>query len=181
MDGQHGQGAMPHNVALADASPRTDGLKSEICLVVHDGHSVVIASKPGYPVGCFRLPTGGMEPDESPLEAAQRELLEELGHRATIELIGTISYGDKPATVFTTWMAAVRLGELNHLSPADDELSEVVNIPITDLGRIANALEELPDLAHRGTTWKQWGEFRAVAHRFAQELLVPTNDREVAR
>jgi len=122
-----------------------------------------------------------MEPDESPLEAARRELYEELGYWATIELIGTISYGDKSAATFTTWMAAVRLSELSHLSPADDELSEVVNIPIAELDRVADALEELPDTAHRGTTWKQWGEFRAVAHRYAQDLLARTADLEASR
>ena len=181
MDGQDSQRALPQSVVLINPSPRTDGLSAEVCLVIHDGHSVVVANKPGYPVGCFRLPTGGMEPHESPLEAARRELYEELGYRATIELIGTISYGDNPATAFTTWMAAVRLSELSHLSPADDELSEVKNVPITDLARVADALEELPHIAHRGTTWKQWGEFRAVAHRYAQWLLACTADREVAR
>lgn len=151
---------------------RTDGLDEEVCLLVTDGSSLVVGTKPDYPSGCFRLPSGGKRKTETPAAAAAREVLEELGVTAPMKILGRITYRGVTAT-FTTWVARAHVSNLAALTSADDELSELRVMPIEDLHVLAESLEALPETEHRGTTWNSWGRFRAVSHRFSRDLLAP--------
>ncbi|HUG53935.1 MAG TPA: NUDIX hydrolase [Vicinamibacteria bacterium] len=60
-------------------------LGSVAVLAAHDDGTVVLVRQYRYPVddSLWELPAGRLDPGESPEEAAQRELQEEIGHRAT--------------------------------------------------------------------------------------------------
>jgi NTP pyrophosphohydrolases including oxidative damage repair enzymes len=85
----------------------------------------------------FEAPAGALESGEDPLQAAGRELIEETGFTAqTIEprgfIITTPGYTDEK----------IYLYEAHGLSPSqefvkdDDEVIEVVDIPVRDLNRM---------------------------------------------
>ncbi|MDQ8022376.1 MAG: NUDIX hydrolase [Moraxellaceae bacterium] len=94
-----------------------DGREATREYVKHPGACMVIAElRPGvlilerqyrYPVGrvCLEMPAGKLDPDESPLRCAQRELQEETGYSATgWRHVGTlhpcIGYSDEHIEIF---------------------------------------------------------------------------------
>ncbi len=67
---------------LTDAVDR----RGEVVLVVRrpdDGH-VLVHTKRHYPLGAWRLPTGGIRPHEAVLDALARESVEETGHALAV-------------------------------------------------------------------------------------------------
>jgi 8-oxo-dGTP pyrophosphatase MutT (NUDIX family) len=73
----------------------------EIVVVVRRGPEVLVMRRAPERLGYWSLVAGGLEPDETPLEAAQRELFEETGLEAVVRpLPVTLSYSlldDPPA------------------------------------------------------------------------------------
>ena len=57
----------------------------DVTLVILNGDDVAVIRKPGYPDGAFRIPSGGIHPEESFLDGAAREALEETGLTVHIE------------------------------------------------------------------------------------------------
>jgi ADP-ribose pyrophosphatase len=113
-----------------------------------DDNTVVMEVQYRHPVGEYLLeiPAGTMEPGESPLDCAKRELIEETGFRAQ-ELIklGKIhmipAYSDEEIHVF---IAKGLTPARQNLDP--DEIIEVVTYPLEkvlqmiEVGRITDAL-----------------------------------------
>jgi len=113
-----------------------------------DDNTVVMEVQYRHPVGEYLLeiPAGTLEPDESPLNCAKRELMEETGFRAQelIEL-GKIhmipAYSDEEIHVF---IAKGLTPAKQNLDP--DEIIEVVTYPLEkavqmiDAGKITDAL-----------------------------------------
>jgi len=135
-----------------------NGRNTEMAFIRHPGsiavvplredHSVVMELQYRHPVGeyLFEIPAGTMEPGESPLDCARRELIEETGFRAQEFIkLGKIhilpAYSDEEIHVFIA----------NGLTPAKqnldpDEIIEVVTYPfekavqMIDEGKISDAL-----------------------------------------
>lgn len=118
-------------------------------VIVHPSNAVAILPVEGYHCKLIRqyryaiddyileAPAGALEADEDPLEAAGRELIEETGFAAqTIEsrgfIITTPGYTDE----------RIFLYEARDLSPSqkyekdEDEVIEVLDIPVKDLNRM---------------------------------------------
>ena len=57
--------------------------ETSVTVVVHEGKALILRRGPGAPwmPGAWNLPGGGVDPGESPLRAAVRELKEEAGIR----------------------------------------------------------------------------------------------------
>lgn len=135
-----------------------NGRSTEIAFIKHPGsiavvplledHSVVMELQYRHPVGdyLFEIPAGTLEPGESPLDCAQRELIEETGFRAQDFIkLGKIyiipAYSDEEIHVYVA----------NGLTPAKqnldpDEIIEVMTYPIQQTiqmiaeGKIIDAL-----------------------------------------
>lgn len=136
------------------------------------GAEVLLIHKDVYPPGAFRVPTGGVEPGETPQAAAVREVYEETGYRAAApKLLGIIDYtltypGLDPAAFMTY---------IFFIEPAADHPPQVTDpaesidafrwLPVAELPAITAQLDALPG------EWAAWGRFRAVAHRFMQQAI----------
>jgi ADP-ribose pyrophosphatase len=143
---------------VTEALTLPNGRNTEIAFIRHPGsiavvplledHSVVMELQYRHPVGeyLFEIPAGTMEPGESPLECAQRELIEETGFRAQEFIkLGKIhiipSYSDEEIHVF---IANGLIQAKQDLDP--DEIIEVVTYPLEQAvrmigeGKITDAL-----------------------------------------
>jgi ADP-ribose pyrophosphatase len=143
---------------VTEALTLPNGRNTEIAFIRHPGsiavvplledHSVVMELQYRHPVGEYLLeiPAGTMEPGESPLECAQRELIEETGFRAQEFIkLGKIhiipAYSDEEIHVF---IANGLTQAKQDLDP--DEIIEVVTYPLRqavrmiDEGKITDAL-----------------------------------------
>jgi len=76
----------------------------------------------------LEIPAGKLDPHETPLACAQRELREETGYRGTIEKIGTF-YSTPGFTDEIMHLFLVRDLIWDPLSPDDDEFIAVERIP----------------------------------------------------
>jgi ADP-ribose pyrophosphatase len=143
---------------VTEALTLPNGRNTEIAFIRHPGsiavvpllddHTVVMELQYRHPVGdyLFEIPAGTMESGESPLECAQRELMEETGFRAQEFIkLGKIhiipAYSDEEIHVF---IANGLTQAKQDLDP--DEIIEVVTYPLEqaiqmiDEGKITDAL-----------------------------------------
>ena len=135
-----------------------NGRHTEMAFIRHPGsiavvplledHSVVMELQYRHPVSdyLFEIPAGTLEPGESPLDCAQRELIEETGFQAQEFIqLGKIhilpAYSDEEIHVF---MAKGLTPARQDLDP--DEIIEVVTYPLEQTiqmiaeGKITDAL-----------------------------------------
>ncbi len=64
---------------------RDFGRAHDVSLVIQDGDKIAVIRKRGYPPKAYRFPSGGIHPEESFLDGAVREALEETGLSVRIE------------------------------------------------------------------------------------------------
>lgn len=146
-------------------SPRT----GEVAMVVlrKDG-KVLLNTKDFYPDGAFRIPTGGIRPEESVEAALLRETKEEMNLDVAVErFLATVTY-DVPGhpRAFTTYVFLLReLGGELRINDPDERISGWREVDASALKGVA---ERLAGLAGE---WRGWGVFRSVVHRVVGELL----------
>jgi 8-oxo-dGTP pyrophosphatase MutT (NUDIX family) len=140
--------------------------RGEIVLVVPRAPGyVLLHTKSHYPENVYRLPTGGIHQGEAADDAARRESDEEIGfHPASLRLWGVLEnvffvQGKElvyPSFVFETepFTAAP--------NPTDPEeaISGFMDADVMELQATAHYLASLPG------QWREWGLFRAAAHRW---------------
>lgn len=98
-------------------------------LVQYHGE-VVLARNSQWPVGMFSLITGYLEKNETPEEAAVREVREEIGLDGKVQdFIGCYSFAEKNQVILAHWVVAT--GELN----TGSEIAEVKLLSREKLGR----------------------------------------------
>lgn len=87
--------------------------------------------------GQVSLPGGRIEADESPWQAACREVAEELGVASPPRLLGKLS----PLFVFVSdhWVetCVAVLDEPTHFQPCPDEVAEIIHLPLDNLPLLA--------------------------------------------
>ncbi len=137
---------------------RTDGL-----YVTH--------TKAFYPPGVYRLPSGGIEPGEDLLSALWREVTEETNLSLCIEgFLAIIHYHfthGKKCLPFTSYLFSLQEREARTLraTDPDEEITAFRENTLAEIGALAGELVSLSG------QWRDWGRFRAVAHRVVVELL----------
>lgn len=152
--------------------------------------AILKADNPGYPWrNQVALPGGHVDKnDTSPLEAAYREIKEEVGiHRSHIELIGSMGHfqtiGQKDIEVFL----GVWDGNKDTFAYDPKEISEILEIPIDDLlkkhlsshfqGRIPN----LEELLYPFKDIVVWGVTARIFHYFMDLMLKNLDDATIHR
>ncbi len=134
-----------------------------------------------YPTGAYRLPTGGINPDERILDALMRETAEETGLQVAVNrFLAAIAYrtkktGEQP--VFYTF--AFLLDEISSkLGPKDlgesiEDYREIEPDELVSMAQQLSQLEPTVSIELDGRL-RDWGEFRAIIHRAVWESLQQT-------
>lgn len=145
--------------------------RGEIILVVPRGEGkVLLHTKPHYPDDVFRLPTGGIRPDEAAVAAAKREGFEEIGFKPKeLQLLGVLDNvfwlkEDKyvyPSFVFQT----EEYTKKPKPTDPDEPISGFRNADVLELRTAALLLASLPG------GWNDWGRFRAAPHLWLAKWL----------
>ena len=137
-------------------------------------------TKPFYPGRVFRLPTGGVDGDESILEALNREVAEETSLDVEVtrflahlqyRIAGMEQPQDLPFFETFAFLLDEKGGELRTSDP--NEPMEFKEIELADIPSLAKELEELEDTESDeiGDTWASWGRFRAIAQMAVHRAL----------
>lgn len=123
-------------------------------LLVHDGYALVVKNWLG--AGSWALPGGGIESDESPAEAAMREIKEELGvviEPGALRALGQYSSREKSGLRTKYFLFAVELLEKPELVIKTDEIVDCDWVPLTDL---TNARKGVSNTVKQSVeTWSQ--------------------------
>lgn len=81
----------------------------------------------------WEMPTGGLEPGETPEAAAQRELMEEVGYRANVLRPISTFYSSKSACQETAHLFIGRNLEPATAPPDETEFLEVATLPFAEV------------------------------------------------
>src|SRR3954447_11439996 len=96
-------------------------------MLVHDDQGRVLMVRPTYKHG-WDIPGGYVEPDESPAQAAERELAEELNLRRPLGRLLVVDWAPHPAErdklLFVFDGGVLTQAEASSLSPDGNEIAE---------------------------------------------------------
>ena len=144
---------------------------SEVVLFIRRRNgNLILHTKDFYPPGTLRVPSGGILAGESLSTAVHREALEETGLKIDIErFLAVIEFEfhcQGCVMPFSSYLFLLREtgGELQTMDK-EEHIAAFVEAPFSDLLSIAERLENVPQ------SWHDWGQFRALPHRLAAELL----------
>lgn len=102
--------------------------------------------------GQISLPGGALEKGESTVEAALRESQEEVGlEPARVEVLGTLTPLHIPASGFLLHVHVGAAGQIGALSPSDEEVAQVLEVPLEDLATPERLEVEEWELAREST------------------------------
>lgn len=151
---------------------------SEVVMVLPRQYGKVLAlTKSFYPVGTYSLPSGGIEPGETPELTFCREVAEETSLDVHLEdQIGRIEHMCVLGNEGLCFVSHVMLGAESDTPPsshdADEQISAYVDASASDLFGFAERMRTLTG------KWTGFGRFRATALDFVAEWLLQTQ-REV--
>jgi 8-oxo-dGTP pyrophosphatase MutT (NUDIX family) len=125
------------------------GRAHDVTVLIGRGNGLAVIRKPQYPSGAYRIPSGGVRPEESFIDGAVREAKEETGldveiERYLLHVLVTFTFGREYAKWSTHVLSARAL--TFQLAPTDtkeiaeakwvswDELLGTVNTVLRDTG-----------------------------------------------
>lgn len=145
--------------------------RGEVALALQrpDGQ-VLLHTKPFYPANVYRLPTGGVFPDEPVTSGALREAREETGLNVRLaRCAGMVVYTFRDGERTLPFVSYVFLAHVNDAAPvptdADEPISGFRYVPPAELRAVAAALRGLPE------RWADWGAVRAPPHDLVADAL----------
>ncbi len=143
----------------------------EVVMVLpRPANKILVSTKRFYPEGVFRLPTGKINPAESPEQAFVRETGEETGLDPAIEskialVVHHCSYHERSVDI----LSHVFLASLTRDEPEPADLQEQITayreVAPSELIAVAERLRALPG------KWRSFGRFRASVHELVARIL----------
>lgn len=174
----------------------SDGRRAEICYIMHRGDpaaGLLLHIKTFYPAGAYRLPTGGIHLGESVEETLAREIYEETGltvggAESQVQVqrcLGVVVYALAHRTAGTTYPFAtyhflVQMPINGVPAPLDpgEQIGGWQWRRLAELGDVAARLETVGQSRHE---WGDWGQFRALSHRFVAAQLGASAEGKTGR
>lgn len=145
--------------------------RGEVVLSIRrpDGQ-ILLHTKPFYPEGVFRLPSGGVNLDEPVLAGVTREAKEETGLDVAVDrFLGTVEYEFRHGQRRLPFVSCVFLVETDNSLPVVQDTEERITgfryVAAPELRRVATQLRALP------VEWADWGRFRAPPHDLVADAL----------
>jgi 8-oxo-dGTP diphosphatase len=147
--------------------------RGETILVVPRVQSrLLLHTKPHYPKGVYRLPTGGIHAGEDVADAARREVHEEIGFApSSLALLGVLEnvfWVDETPYLYPSYLFQT---ELFTGQPNPTDTNEIIS-GFRDVNR-SGLHEVAATLAGLEGAWRDWGTFRASAHLWLAEHMDP--------
>lgn len=149
---------------------RSDSRGEVALFILRPSGNLILHTKESYPEGIYRIPTGGIEWGEDVVTAVHREAREETGLTVTIErCLGVLEYEFRyqgKTLPFASYIFLLRENG-GQLRPQDkgERITAFCEVPLTELETVAQKLRTLE------MNWRDWGQYRAIAHSFAAEVL----------
>ncbi len=150
--------------------PANDRRAEAVLIIPRPGRRFVLITKPFYPAGIFRLPSGGVGLDEPVLMAAEREAREETGLAVRPERLlwlvdWTFTDGETDRAFASYLFLFPATDQPLETCDPDEQISCYRECPLPMLLAVANRLRHLPP------DWRAWGEHRALPHELAHRSL----------
>ena len=151
--------------------------RGEVVMVIEQTAGAVLLHRKGwYERGVYRLHTGGIDAGESVENTLVRELKEETGLRGgDIRFLGIIPcllrYQSQELQVTSYVFHVLHPQGQIRIPNSKEDISDIREVLIRDLPRVAKNLRNIPPPRTR------WGYWRALAHDFAHEALLPTEGK----
>lgn len=141
-----------------------------IMLIPRHGGKVLTLTKSFYPEGTHSLPSGGIEPGETPEVAFVREVAEETGLEVDLRCeIGCIKhhcvFGDESLDFVSYVVLGTQSDGPAHPLDSEEHISGYADASASDLRQFA---EHMRSLTGR---WAGFGRFRATALDFVADLM----------
>lgn len=157
---------------MLDKMYRKKPRRGEVVMVIPSeaGGRIWLHTKASYPLGVYRLMTGGLEPAEVPHQALRREVEEETGFKVEIDrCLAVITYTlrDNGNTLpFASYLfLTTPASGLPQPTDSGEAITGFQAIPAQILFNVAYRLRRLTG------KFADWGSFRAVAHEVAGDCL----------
>jgi ADP-ribose pyrophosphatase YjhB (NUDIX family) len=144
--------------------------RGEVIFVIERPGGLILHTKDSYPPGAYRLPSGGVGWGEGVLSALHREVREETGLEIEVErFLGLLEYEircEEETLPFVSYVFLVQGGD-GELIPQDEEehITSFRQVPAAELAEVADSLRAIEE------DWRDWGEFRALAHDLVAEAM----------
>jgi len=144
---------------------RQNERRGEVALVVRNQNGdILLHTKPFYPGGIFRIPTGGIQADEGVIDGMVRELQEETSfHPKSFQFISLLLYEFKNGSQSLPFVSYIFEIEPNGAVPEagdpGEQISDFLWSPLSDIRTVIEKLHALD-----GSRWQDWGAVRAVPH-----------------
>lgn len=150
--------------------------EAEVVMVLQRPNGRFLAhTKSFYPLGIYRLLSGGVKPGEDVVAALLREVEEETGLDVRIRRFMAVQrhrfeWNDQalPFASYLFWVQEESGILQNHDS--GEQISAYLEVDLPGIETLARKLEALPP------DWADWGRFRATAHWLAVEVLSREHD-----
>jgi 8-oxo-dGTP pyrophosphatase MutT (NUDIX family) len=147
---------------------RRERVGEVVAAILRRNGKYIMITKPFYPQGTYRLPSGGIEAEESIEAALRREVYEETSLTIDIiRFIAVIHYRvERSKREFYSHVFLVREteGELSCVDK-DEQISEYREIRVDELPKIIAHLESLSG------EYRDYGLFRAAPHKAVLRAL----------
>ncbi len=143
--------------------------RGEVVMVVPTPEGRVwLHTKEFYPEGLYRLMSGGLDPEEDPINSMQRELVEETGFKAKIDrCLAVITYTVSDNELTVPFVSYIFLTKSVSARPESIDPHEAISdFKAVTMSGLADATHQL---RHVTGHFAEWGTFRAIAHELVLE------------